>query len=248
MLLLAAGCAPAPPPAPPPPVVIAPASPDTATPTATAAPAPPPPPGRRFVLETQPLFDDLDADTGPARCDFAHLRGKIGGASSPSRSPRRRPIACRAYPHYDRLGPALALSPGRGPAQSASRSRRRGAGASEGRATRRARSPGPTCSGASASRSPSRRARVLAAALPGRTRGPRRTPPSSLRERGPAERAKGGARWRGGAHHLPAEQPEGEEGDPRRCSQPLLHGQRPRLPGVRPPGRRGGEAGQRPPR
>src|SRR5262249_45252916 len=115
---LAASCAPAPPVSAPaaeaPSVVIASAPVPVASATATAtatAPAAPAPRGRRFVSTSRPLFDDIDADTGPAPCDFARTyRGTIGDVHLTILLAAPAPDKLGGLAHYDRPGPAIAVT------------------------------------------------------------------------------------------------------------------------------------------
>lgn len=96
LLALPIACA-----SPPPPARALPATPlvsASAAPSASAPPSPglaspaaaPPLPKRRFLVEDHPLPDDLDADAGPAPCDFERSCGGDRSIAPARRRQRRR--------------------------------------------------------------------------------------------------------------------------------------------------------------
>jgi hypothetical protein len=108
LVILLVGCAPPAPPEPPS-AVVAPAPPATET----AAPTPPPaaPRGRRFVVASRPLAQDLDDDLGPAPCDFNRsYRGVVGKTHLTLLLKADATDKLSGLVHYDKPGPAIAVS------------------------------------------------------------------------------------------------------------------------------------------
>jgi hypothetical protein len=71
---------------------------------------------RRFIVEEQPIPDDIDADTGAAPCDFARTyRGEIGETKvtlllQAQAGSSGAPLALSGLSHYDKIGPSISLT------------------------------------------------------------------------------------------------------------------------------------------